>query len=394
MENFERSQLISQFTKLKNSSIEELSAYKRECFSLGKCAQDYTLLGRHQQENLQIDTEILSEIDDFLDHVRAAIKCEVHSVESNLSQNPSGILTKHFAGGKFVRPQALFLLARALGCKDNDYLIQIATALELVHRSTLLVDDIADNSSLRNAKPTVHGCLGASTTTFLSHSFSARGVSLCPPFLISDLLLSIEELNIGQTGENLWPYDFSSPEAAFKCYNKVVLLKSGSLGRFCLLAATKSSKLHDINLLALNRIANNLALAYQIANDLSDLSSWLIDPNAEIPNDVRNHTPSYPLLLARVLGKHSNNIYGRCIYEGGETIRLKQLLITSEIFQHCNEKIMLFIKNTIHSIHSCWPANPYSFAFVKLSCNDWLRAYLGPAISLVDNTDEEKKEKT
>jgi octaprenyl-diphosphate synthase len=57
------------------------------------------------------------------------------------------------AGGKRVRPIILLLIARALGYKGDGHVF-LAAMIEYVHTSSLLHDDVVDESDLRRGKPT------------------------------------------------------------------------------------------------------------------------------------------------------------------------------------------------------------------------------------------------
>ncbi len=65
------------------------------------------------------------------------------------------------AGGKRLRPSALFLAAEAVGGKPEN-VVPAAVAIELVHNFTLIHDDIMDEADLRRGLPTVHKKWGVS----------------------------------------------------------------------------------------------------------------------------------------------------------------------------------------------------------------------------------------
>jgi len=134
----------------------------------------------------------------FLNRVKCLITDSVLSLGAFLPSTYQELIGHHFTGGKLVRTQAMFLLARCVGRKDIDCLAQTASALELVHRSTLLIDDMVDRSSSRNETQAAYLDLGPTKTTLLSNLFTAKGVGLCPDSLRQDLLHASEQLNLGQ----------------------------------------------------------------------------------------------------------------------------------------------------------------------------------------------------
>ncbi len=320
------------------------------------------------------------ELGDFLKRVKCLIKDSVQSLISFLPSIHQELLENHFTGGKFVRTQAMFLLARCVERNDINYLVQTASALELVHRSTLLIDDMVDCSSSRNETQSIYIDFGPNKTAFLSHIFTAMGVRLCPDPLKQDLLHASEQLNIGQLAEHIHSYNFTSAITVLDDFIHVASLKSGSLGMFALLAALNYQYCRDANDLGVDLIAHNLAIAYQIANDLDDLTPWIQSNVEDMPNDVTNCSPSLPLLLARQLAV-TNQIHIRAfnISWSGQEAYLRDLLRESGIIQTCYQYIAKYLEDAVTSIRSSWPANSYSNLFQKLCSSKWLSSYMGTA---------------
>src|SRR5687768_3170340 len=68
------------------------------------------------------------------------------------------------AGGKRLRPMLLLLAAAALGKRDGDGVgaeaHQLAAVIEFIHTSTLLHDDVVDESDLRRGRSTANAVWG------------------------------------------------------------------------------------------------------------------------------------------------------------------------------------------------------------------------------------------
>lgn len=82
------------------------------------------------------------------------------------------------SGGKRLRP-ILFLLAYELveGLEDNDSIVDIAMALELIHTATLVHDDINDQSNTRRGVPTLHSKYGTSKAIIAGDWLFVQGFS-------------------------------------------------------------------------------------------------------------------------------------------------------------------------------------------------------------------------
>ena len=57
-------------------------------------------------------------------------------------------------GGKRIRPVCLMMAAKGFGFKDDDSLLKLACAVELLHDSTLIHDDVIDSDETRRGGPT------------------------------------------------------------------------------------------------------------------------------------------------------------------------------------------------------------------------------------------------
>ena len=59
------------------------------------------------------------------------------------------------SGGKRIRPTLTVLIAKALNYKGQE-LINLASAIELLHTATLIHDDVVDQSEIRRGKKSIH----------------------------------------------------------------------------------------------------------------------------------------------------------------------------------------------------------------------------------------------
>ena len=97
---------------------------------------------------------------------------ELQSVEENLIRairSRESELTKISAhlvhsGGKRVRPMVTLLAYFAFGGKRIQDIVDIATAIELIHTATLLHDDIIDGAETRRGKESAYKKFGLKST--------------------------------------------------------------------------------------------------------------------------------------------------------------------------------------------------------------------------------------
>jgi len=109
-----------------------------------------------------------------LGRVDVVINRAVQSEVALISQIGTYIIS---AGGKRLRPVITILSGRALGC-DNDGLYSLAAMVEFIHTSTLLHDDVVDESELRRGRKTANNLFGNAAAVLVGDFLYTRAFQL------------------------------------------------------------------------------------------------------------------------------------------------------------------------------------------------------------------------
>jgi geranylgeranyl diphosphate synthase, type II len=185
-------------------------------------------------------------------------------------------------GGKAIRPALLLATAQALGGRLSDALAT-AGALELLHNAFLVHDDIADGSSLRRGRPTLHRMYGVGLALNAGNALVSVALEslldddgLRPALtgsLLDEMMTLIRQTIDGQGLELRWHRDtvvglttadyFLLAGKKTCWYTTVAPLRLGAL-----LAAGDGADLRP-----LSRLGFYLGLVFQIRDDLLDLES-------------------------------------------------------------------------------------------------------------------------
>ena len=83
------------------------------------------------------------------------------------------------AGGKRIRPAMGISAYLAIGAKEPERIIPLAAAVELIHTSTLLHDDIIDGSDTRRGRPTAHRVYGLPAAIVTGDFLFSQAFGLC-----------------------------------------------------------------------------------------------------------------------------------------------------------------------------------------------------------------------
>ncbi len=209
-------------------------------------------------------------------------------------------------GGKRLRPLLVVLAAESAGGPPpgpagEERLARAAVAVELVHSATLVHDDLIDGAQLRRGHPTVAAIAGrevavATGDLLFSLAFAvlARNDSATQLLALSDASSALA------AGELLQREDCYAPDVAVERYLRRCELKTAALFEAAcrlgaLTAAAGSAALAD----ALGAFARRIGLAFQMLDDVLDVSGPVERTGKSRGTDLLDGTVTLPLILAR-----------------------------------------------------------------------------------------------
>ena len=115
-----------------------------------------------------------SHLEDDLAQVNVVINKAVMSDVALISQIGQYIIS---AGGKRLRPIMTILSGKVLGY-DNEQLYSLAAMVEFIHTSTLLHDDVVDESDLRRGRSTANNMFGNAAAVLVGDFLYTRAFQL------------------------------------------------------------------------------------------------------------------------------------------------------------------------------------------------------------------------
>jgi octaprenyl-diphosphate synthase len=175
-------------------------------------------------------------------------------------------------GGKRIRPLLLLLSAKALGCTSHSR-IRLGAVVEMLHTATLVHDDIIDEAELRRGRPSSNTTWGNSKCVLAGDWLYMQAFSSALEernFRVLDLLISLTQQMV--EGELLQMQKLGhliNEEEYFDLiYRKTACLFSVSMQ----LGAAVTNATAEIET-ALGEYGRNLGLAFQIVDDVLDLTA-------------------------------------------------------------------------------------------------------------------------
>lgn len=200
------------------------------------------------------------------------------SLDENLKQAMEYSL---MAGGKRLRPCLLMAAANAVG-GDGEKFIKVASAIEMIHTYSLIHDDLPamDNDDWRRGKLTNHKVFGEATAILAGDALLTLGfeVIVRQPNVSQGLLLAvIEEISVaagaaGMVGGQSIDLRSVGSQIDLPTLKLMHLGKTGALFRAAIrsgaiLAEAPAKKLNE-----LTRYADAFGLAFQITDDILDVT--------------------------------------------------------------------------------------------------------------------------
>lgn len=201
------------------------------------------------------------------------------------------------AGGKRLRP-ALYLIC-AKGCANKAALMPMAVAIEMIHMATLVHDDVIDNAATRRGIPTAnirwgnHVAVLAGDYLFAkAFSAIANHVSCSMLQILTDVISSLCEGEIEQ-----FKYSFN-PLVTEEQYLRRIAKKTADLiAASCQLGGV-SAGFKDEEVAALKRYGYCIGLAFQITDDLLDITASAAQVGKPVGNDLGQGIVTMPAIYA------------------------------------------------------------------------------------------------
>ena len=192
------------------------------------------------------------------------------------------------AGGKRLRPLLVFLATPPSGQPN----VAAAAAVELVHMATLVHDDLIDGAAFRRGRAAAWSTHGPEAARAAGDYLFARAFAELAGTGDHEAVgfLATATLALAR-GEALQRAQAHDPDTTVESYLERCALKTGKLFEAACLVGSRG----DRNLGAFGLA---LGIAFQIADDILDCSGETIETGKIAGTDLREGTPTLPLLLA------------------------------------------------------------------------------------------------
>ncbi|NQV18971.1 MAG: polyprenyl synthetase family protein [Armatimonadetes bacterium] len=215
--------------------------------------------------------QIYNSLNEELNHVERELKFQISLILKN-KRNLKKIIDYFFKiPGKRLRPILVLLSAGLIKgdqIKNNKTLIELASAVELIHSASLIHDDIIDDSNFRRGQLTMNyqyknKIAVLAGDMLYSHAFSLL-IDKFDKRILTILSQSVERMCSGEIGQ------LKVPISSFEEYLKIIEDKTASFMSTCCQSAAILVDSDEKTVKTLGKFGFNFGISYQLLDDYLD----------------------------------------------------------------------------------------------------------------------------
>lgn len=247
--------------------------------------------------------------------VNAVIEKSLYSDVTLVNQVANYIIN---SGGKRLRPILVLLSAGLFGqVKPQHH--QLAAVVEFIHTATLLHDDVVDESEKRRGQNTANALFGNAASVLVGDFVYSRAFQM----MVAVQNMRVMEVlsnatNIIAEGEVLQLLNVNNANITDEAYLQVIHYKTAKLFEAATRLGAIISQASPQDEDALSRYGMHIGTAFQLIDDVLDLSGNALEIGKNLGDDLSEGKPTLPLLYAMRNGNEEEaNVIKNAIEQGG-----------------------------------------------------------------------------
>ncbi len=263
----------------------------------------------------QTKKDILALIRPDMERLNEVVRTTLHSEVPLVNQVAEYLIN---AGGKRLRPAIHLLLTRALQktCPDTAY--TLAAVVEFIHTSTLLHDDVVDESDLRRGRQTANALFGNAASVLVGDFLYSRSFQM----MVSVQSMRVMEIladatNVIAEGEVLQLLNVHDPNVTEARYMQVIHYKTARLFEASAQLSAVMSACTPEQENACAAYGRHLGAAFQLADDILDYAGDTAVLGKNVGDDLREGKPTLPLIYVLEHGSDTEKAMVRAAIENG-----------------------------------------------------------------------------
>ncbi|MGE5627494.1 MAG: polyprenyl synthetase family protein [Solirubrobacterales bacterium] len=207
------------------------------------------------------------------------------------------------AGGKRIRP-VLFLLGFSLMGKDYKDVLPLACAIEMIHTYSLIHDDLPsmDNDDLRRGRPTNHKVFGEAIAILAGDGLLNEAMNIMFNYCLgNNTINSISACKTiseaagvdGMIGGQVIDMESENKKISLEQLYCMHSKKTGALIKASIVAGATAANADEDTLKLLRSYGEKLGLAFQIKDDILDVTGDTTVMGKMVKSDISNNKTTF-----------------------------------------------------------------------------------------------------
>ncbi len=273
------------------------------------------------------------------------------------------------AGGKRVRPTVVLLVGNLLGA-DQEKLLTLAAAIEMLHTATLVHDDLIDGALLRRGNPTLNAQWSPAATVLTGDFVFARAAKLAAETdSVAVMKQFAETLAIMVNGELTQMFDSRGLPSRENYYQRIYA-KTASLFELSAYApALLSSQVTEPLRQQMRQYGRLIGNAFQIIDDILDFTGQQAAVGKPIGSDLLQGLITLPALYY-IENHPADERVQRLLQEGyhnqSNTRSLVEAIRESEAIAQAHAEAVSLVEEAT-TLLADFPDRPERYALAELA---------------------------
>jgi len=230
------------------------------------------------------------------------------------------------AGGKRLRPMLVCLAGRACGGVTAEH-HQLAAIVEFIHTSTLLHDDVVDQSDQRRGRSTANALWGNAPSVLVGDFLYSRSFQLMVELDRMEVMrILADTTNRIAEGEVLQLLHVHNPDTEEAAYLDVIERKTAVLFAAGTQLGALAAGANAVLQRQLFEYGMNLGFAFQIADDVLDYTADSAELGKNLGDDLAEGKATLPLIHAIAHADPDTAARLRAIVEQGDGQAMPEVL--------------------------------------------------------------------
>lgn len=304
-------------------------------------------------------------VEDQIQQVEERMRMESQQYHPDLHAVLTYLLS---SGGKRIRPVVTLLSGRMLDANEEQ-LLNLAAAVELLHTATLVHDDLIDGAILRRGIPTLNTRWSPAATVLAGDYIFARAAGFAADTNEVELMTIFAETLATIVSGEITQLFRSRGKVNRDDYYKRIYAKTASLFRSSTLCAALVSPVDQEIVKSMETFGYEIGMAFQIVDDILDFTGEQTTVGKPVASDLRQGLVTLPAIY--YAESHPDDEDLLAVLEGGKEREdhmdsLVDSIRSSEAIQQAMTEASQFIDRGLQAIQNL-PDNDEHQALVELA---------------------------